>query len=170
MSIDNDLKNRLFKEFRSESDRGCAVLSVCLLEEALAKVFAKVLPGGESAARNFMPRGRLSVGVGNAEALGLIAEPHTTNMRVILKIRNAFAHKLLDGLTFESPELRAQSMMMTLPNLDGVSAETRNRIEDISRERYMHVFGHEVANLERVTQVASPFPIYKSLPLYTIDL
>lgn len=170
MSIDNDLKNRLFAEFRAESDRGCAVLTVCLLEEALVKVFAKVLPSGNAGARTFMPRGRLSVGVGNAEALGLISEPHTTNLDLILKIRNAFAHKLMDGLTFETAEIRSHSIKLILPNLDGVSAATRQRIQSNSRERYMEVFGHEVANLERIAHIGNPFPTYKSLPAYSIEV
>lgn len=170
MSIDNDLKNRLFAEFRSESDRGCAVLTVCLLEKALANVFAQVLPGREPAARIFMPRGRLSVGISNAKALGLIADPNTTNLGLILKIRNAFAHKLMDGRTFESTEIRSLSMMLILPNLDGLSTDTRTRIENNSRERYMEVFGHEVANLERIAHVATPFPTYRSMQMYSVEV
>jgi len=170
MSICNERKNRLFNEFDSESDRGCAVLTVCLLEETLVTVFASVLPGGGQAARNFIPRGRLSAGVENAEALGLISAPHTTNMRGILKIRNAFAHKLLDGLAFESPEIRAHVMQLTLPNLDGVSKETRDRFENVSRERYMHVFGQEIANLERLADVATTYTSYEPLPAYTVEV
>lgn len=168
--MNNDLKNRLFREFQSESDRGCAVLTVCLLEEMLANVFAKVLPEGRTAARDFMPRGRLSAGVKNARALGLLAEPNLTNLSLIIKIRNEFAHRLLDGLSFESTEIRSRCLALKVGNLDGVSKRTKEEIENISRVRYMHVFGFEVANLERLAKIASRLSVYEALPMYSFEV
>ncbi|MEL7939451.1 hypothetical protein [Pseudomonas delhiensis] len=170
MSRDNDFKIRLFKEFHNESDRGCAILTVCLLEESLKKVFAKALPNGVNSVQNFMPKGRLSVGVNNAEALGLLVESHATNIKSILKIRNIFAHKLMDGLTFESSEIKAKTASLILPNLDGVSAETKRKIENVSRIRYMEVFVHTLGGLNRLAIVVKPFPKYDSLPMFTVEV
>jgi hypothetical protein len=172
MNITNgsEFSNRLRQEFCLESDRGFAILSVCLLEEALANVFAKVLPEGKNTSRQFMPRGRLAQGVTNAAALGLITEPLIINLQLILKVRNTFAHKLLEGLTFESPEIRTHVMKLTLPNLDGVSDASRTRIEQVSRERYMVVFDAAISALERVRQIAATYPVYKALPAVIIEL
>jgi hypothetical protein len=93
-----------------------------------------------------------------------------TNLQLILKIRNTFAHKLLDGLTFESPEIRNHVMKLTLPNLDGVSESSRKRIEEVSRDRYMEVFGHATAALERLCRIAKTCPIYEDLPAATIEV
>lgn len=170
VTIGSEFSNLLNQEFRLESDRGCAVLTVCLLEEVLAKVFAKVLPGGEQTSRQFMPRGRLAQGVTNAAALGLITEPLVTNLQLILKVRNTFAHKLLQGLTFESPEIRSLVIRLTLPNLDGVSQSSRKRIEEVSRERYMQVFCHTIAALESVRNIARTYPVYEVLPAFSIEI
>lgn len=170
MNIENDFRNRLNKEFYAESDRGCAILTVCLLEETLMGIFAKVLPEGKDEARQFVPFGRLSLGINNAAALGLITEPEITNIKIILKIRNTFAHKLLDGLTFETPEIKDQVMRLTLPNLVYVSEKTRNKTMNISRTRYMEVFSYTVAALERVAIIATPYPAYKSLPAFSIEI
>nr|WP_152029933.1 hypothetical protein [Pseudomonas sp. LPH1] len=170
MDRDSEFKAKLFKEFHNESDRGCAVLTVCLLEETLLKVFSKVLPGGEASAKISMPRGRLSAGVGNAEALGLITEPHTTNIKLILKIRNIFAHKLMAGLTFESQEIKEQAIKLILPNFDGVSNETKQKLEISHRMRYVEVFVHTLGNLNRLVLVAKKYPSYPSLPMFTVEV
>lgn len=170
MTIEIDFRNLLNQEFNTESDRGCAILTVCLLEETLLSVFAKVLPAGKNSARDFMPPGRLSLGVSNAAALGLITEPEITNLKLILKIRNTFAHKLLDGLKFDSPQIKEYVLKLTLPNLDGLSEKTRMKILSIPRDRYMEVFGHAVAALDRVAYIAQPFPVYKSLPGDSIEI
>lgn len=60
-------------------------------------------------------------------------------------------------------------MKLVIPDLGAVSVETRKRIETNSRERYMEVFGFEVANLERIAHIATSFPIYKSLPAFMIE-
>lgn len=170
MTIEIDYRNRLNQEFHTESDRGCAILTVCLIEEVLLSVFAKVLPAEKNSARDFMPPGRLSLGVSNAAALGLITEPEITNLKLILKIRNTFAHKLLDGLRFDSPQIKEYVLKLTLPNLDGLTEETKIKIQSIPRARYMEVFGYAVAALERVAYIAKPFPIYKSLPGFSIEI
>lgn len=170
VSVGSELSNKLHKEFLAESDRGCAVLTVCLIEETLAALFEKVLPTKEVSARHFMPPGRLRQGLESAIALGLVTEPTATNIRLILSVRNTFAHKLLSGLSFESPEVRDHVMKMQLPNLDGMSEISRKKIQDVSRERYMHVLGHALADMNRVIHIAKPFPIYPALPAYSVEV
>lgn len=169
-AMGSEFRNRLNQEFRRESDRGCAILSACLIEEALLSVFSKVLPEGEKTSRQFMSRGRLTQGVKNAAALGLIREPLVGNLELIIKVRNVFAHKLLDGLTFESPEIRSHAMQLTLPNLDNTSEASRKRIEEVSRERYMEVFGFAIASLERIRMIAERYPVYEELPSALIEI
>lgn len=170
MEIDHNFRNRIHKEFASESDRGCAILTVCFLEETLIKLFSKVLPDGDASVRTFMPRGRLSLGLETASALGFISEPNVSNIKRILKVRNIFAHKLMEGLTFESADIKNIVMNMTLPNLDHVSNETKLQIQNNSRERYMEVLWMETYNIITITSFAEKFKKYTPLPYGIIEV
>lgn len=170
MEMDHNFRSRIHNEFASESDRGCAVLTVCLLEETLIKLFSKVLPDGDTLVHTFMPRGRLALGVDTAAALGLIPKPNLLNIKKILKVRNIFAHKLMEGLTFESTDVKNIVMNMTLPNLENVSDETKFRIQSNSRERYMEVVWMEIYNIMTITSFAEKFKEYTSLPYSIIEI
>jgi hypothetical protein len=97
-----ELRNKLDATFDQESDRGCAILTVCLLESTISDLIGALLPDRFATAKQFMPRGRLSVGIANAYALGLIDDSLRDDLKALVEIRNIFAHRLLDGLSFES--------------------------------------------------------------------
>ena len=131
-----EARNRLDAEFERESDRGCAILTLCVLEESLVKLFAALLPGGERDARHFMPKGRLSIGIANAHLLGLIDEPTRDNFKLLTEIRNAFAHGILGGVSFSSSEILKKIVMLRLPNMDAVP-QVRAELESDPRRRFM---------------------------------
>jgi len=153
-------------EFAKESDRGCAILMVCLLEETLAQLFSKVLPSGEQDAKHFMPRGRLSVGVGNAKALGLIDDDMAANFKLVLEIRNTFAHKLLEGISFQSEEVRSKVNQLRLPAMDSVP-EAQAEILDNPRKRYTMAVDMLFFTLERMIGGAARLP-HQDIPKWTV--
>lgn len=120
MTTTLDLRNRLDDEFSDESDRGCAILTLCLLEECLSVLFSALLPGGLNDAKYFMPKGRLSLGITNAEKLGLLEKQTADSFRLLVEIRNTFAHGILSNTTFKTKPVRTKVSRLALPNLESV--------------------------------------------------
>jgi len=120
MTTTLDIRNRLDDEFSGESDRGCAILTLCLLEECLAVLFSALLPAGESDARYFMPKGRLSFGIANAHKLGLLDDTTAASFKLLVEIRNTFAHGILDNVSFQTESIRTKVNQLTLPNMESV--------------------------------------------------
>lgn len=131
-----ELRNELDAEFDKESDRGCAILTLCLLEEALSQVFAAFLPGGERHTRHFMPRGRLSVGIEHAHKLGLIGDANLATFKALLEIRNKFAHSILSDMSFTSDAIREKLLKLELPNLEAVP-DVLEQLDSNPRQRFM---------------------------------
>lgn len=129
-------RNRLDKEFEDESDRGCAILSLCLLERSLAELFGAFLPGGDKDARHFMPKGRLSQGVANAHKLGLLTDSNVENFRLLTEIRNIFAHEVLSNISFQCDLIRTKVARLELPDL-GAVPEFLDEMNRDARRRFM---------------------------------
>lgn len=110
--------SRFVDEFGSESDRGCAVLVLCVLEDALIEAIKKRLPECDSdALRQIAPYGRLSASVSNAYLIGVISHGERDELTRLIKIRNKFAHKALEGLSFDHPDIADMCSKLTLSNL-----------------------------------------------------
>lgn len=102
MNDDYEVMNTLIDEFHAESDRGCAVLVMCVLEDFLLDAITKRLPASsKDMLRNIAPPGRLSSTLSNAYLLGLVSTNERHEFEVLIKIRNKFAHAALQKLTFE---------------------------------------------------------------------
>jgi hypothetical protein len=99
---------QLAKEFHGESDRGCAVLVLCVLEELLhGMIRCRVVDPADDSIRYLAPRGRLSVSVEVAVQLGLLNKRQAKSFLGLVKVRNKFAHGVMRGLTFDTPEIAA---------------------------------------------------------------
>jgi DNA-binding MltR family transcriptional regulator len=94
------------KEFRNETDRGLALVSAAVIDEKLAEILAaffqedtqirrQILFGREAALSTFSAR------TNAAFALGLIERSEYSEIAVIRKIRNEFAHSR-HGTKFDS--------------------------------------------------------------------
>ena len=93
-------------EFKGESDRGCAVLVLCVLEELLQEMFgALVAPGTDRNLQNLSPPGGLRRSLQNAEMLGLLSPRQTKSFSALAKVRNEFAHQPMQRLKFDSPKI-----------------------------------------------------------------
>lgn len=93
-------------EFKGESDRGCAVLVLCVLEEHLQEMFrALIVLGTEKHVANLSPPGALQRALQNAQLLGLLSQRQSRSFGALANVRNAFAHRPMQKLTFESPDI-----------------------------------------------------------------
>lgn len=136
MTTTLDLRNRLDDEFSGESDRGCAILTLCLLEECLAALFSALLPGGSDDAKHFMPKGRLSLGITNAEKLGLLDKRTADSFRLLVEIRNTFAHGIMSNVTFQTTSILAKVSRLAMPDLESVP-DVLAEINSNPRRRFM---------------------------------
>lgn len=93
-------------EFSGESDRGCAVLVLCVLEDLLIETVKHRLPVcSNEELRSIAPFGRLSTTVSNAFLIGAISKRERDELYRLIKIRNKFAHKALERLSFSHPDI-----------------------------------------------------------------
>lgn len=118
-------------EFREESNRGCAVLVLCVLEESLRAIIGRVVTDPNSDLRSFAPPGRLSVTIESAYLLGVLSHRERAAFQTMIKIRNAFAHKALTDLTFDSEPIvghcRALQLPVQVKDLDFADLSNRER-------------------------------------------
>lgn len=159
-------RNRLDREFANESDRGCAILSLCLLERSLAELFGAFLPGGDNDARHFMPKGRLSQGIANARKLGLLTDGNVANFRLLLEIRNTFAHEVLSNISFQSDLIRAKVARLELPDLGAVPDLVEELNKD-PRRRFMITVDSLVFTLDWIAGSISRLK-YQDVPTWRI--
>jgi hypothetical protein len=99
--------SQYMKDFTQESDRGCAVLMMCVLEEALIDAIRSKLPVCSSEElRNFAPPGRLSATIVNAYLLGILSDKERSDIQILSKVRNKFAHAALNNLSFNHHDIK----------------------------------------------------------------
>jgi hypothetical protein len=105
-------------EFKSESDRGCAVLILCVLEDLLIEVVKHRLPPcSADELRALAPFGRLSATVSNAFLIGAVSQRERDELNRLIKIRNKFAHNALQGLKFNHPDIRDMCKRLELADV-----------------------------------------------------
>jgi len=109
---------RIVDEFKSESDRGCAVLVLCVLEDLLIEVVRHRLPPcSADELRALAPFGRLSATVSNAFLIGAISQRERDELNRLIKIRNKFAHNALEGMKFNHPDIRDMCKKLELADV-----------------------------------------------------
>ncbi len=107
MDNDNGDIDQLIDEFHAESDRGCAVLVMCALEDDLLGAIARRLPEcNKDMIRNIAPLGRLSSTLNNAYLLGVVSASERDEFEILIKVRNKFAHDALRRLAFDHHDVR----------------------------------------------------------------
>jgi hypothetical protein len=98
--------NQFVDAFHTESDRGVAVLSMCVLEEIVREGVAKRLgPYKERLMPTLAPRGRWSTLADCAWMLGVLSAADRADLLILVDIRNRFAHRALQDLSFDHPDV-----------------------------------------------------------------
>jgi len=87
-------------------------------------------------ARHFMPKGRMSLGISNAQKLGLLDEGTASSLKLLVEIRNTFAHGILSNVTFQTTSVLAKVNKLSVPNLSDVP-EVLTEINNNPRRRFL---------------------------------
>lgn len=127
--------------FGRESDRGFAVLSMCVIEDLLRELVRRRL--GEFEGEMFgllAPTGRWKSLCSSAYMLGLITKTEKKDLEILVTVRNKFAHRATDNLSFEQPEIRDQLSHLYLlgPEYPGHDMDTQ-RNKFLIAVIYLHV-------------------------------
>jgi mannitol operon repressor len=101
------------ERFEGESDRGAALISAALLDEGLRFLIASFLIEDVDAVDRLLgteeywdcPLGAFGARIRAAYCLGLVSEDEFHDLRIIQRIRNAFAHEL-DSSSFSDEQIR----------------------------------------------------------------
>lgn len=95
-SLANFWNDFLMEEFKKETDRGAAILTVSLIEDALSnllkKYFVPVVNEDRLLEGAFAPLSTLDSKIQITQRLGLISTRFAKDLNLIKKIRNEFAH------------------------------------------------------------------------------
>ncbi len=92
--------------FRAESDRGAAVLSLCVIEDLLHERINEIVGTHfPEMVRLLAPPGRWGVLADAAAMLGLLSPAERDDLKVLVTVRNRFAHKAMESLAFDHVEV-----------------------------------------------------------------
>lgn len=97
--------SRLATEFHEESDRGCAVLVMCVLEDCLRDMVRALVPDPAAKLGRLAPSGGIGATIEVAHVLGLLSKRQADSFRQLVAIRNRFAHSVMEGLMFDEPSV-----------------------------------------------------------------
>lgn len=133
----NDL-NTMVGAFHKESDRGAAILAGSFLEHYLGLFLRAKVVDSKVAERLFDamgPLGSFSQRITIAYAFSFITKQQYTNLEILRKVRNHFAHNPLHA-TFSDTEVRDKII-----NLSTYGGEAFNYSPDHGRQVYVFSCG-----------------------------
>ena len=108
-----------FETFLAESDRACGILSGVLLDSMLESLLRKVMlptvPNDVFAAQGVLASFSSKINV--AYYLGHISNDEFTELHLIRKIRNDFAHAIDHNLTFSTPPVSDRIQHLRFPKI-----------------------------------------------------
>ena len=109
------------EKFDNESDRGAALIGAALLDGHLCLLIASFFIDDENEVNELLginnyysPLGTFSARIRAAYCLGLISRDEFHDLRMIQRIRNAFAHEL-DSASFDSKQVRDRCNSLKTP-------------------------------------------------------
>lgn len=113
--LDINQLNDMVGAFHKESDRGAAILAGSFLEHYLGQFLRSKAVDEEVADKLFGSMGPLatfSQRIAIAYAFGFIDKQQCSDLELIRKIRNYFAHHPIEG-TFEAPEVKGKVLSLS---------------------------------------------------------
>jgi len=116
---------QFFEGLKRESDRGCVILVVTAIEDALSEAlkrrFVALSASEEKALYSFnSPLGTFSSRIQMAHALGIVDAKGRDQLNLMRAMRNACAHARTD-ISFETPQLRDAGIAATV--MDGAMGD-----------------------------------------------
>ncbi|MDF7802036.1 MltR family transcriptional regulator [Pontiellaceae bacterium B1224] len=105
------------KELAAETDRGCAIISMALIDIRLKEILLAFLVDSKSTSELIegfnAPLSSLSARTKAAFSLGLLTKQEYDNINIFRKIRNEFAHHP-HGISFTTPTIISLCSSITL--------------------------------------------------------
>jgi DNA-binding MltR family transcriptional regulator len=125
-----------FDKFTTESDRACAVLAGALLDSVLERLLwrAMVPDSSQELFRAQGPLGSFAAKLDLAFALGLISREDHTELTLVRRIRNDFAHHLDHELNFTTAHIVDRVRALQLPR---IITEYNHRLQNPFAEEYV---------------------------------
>lgn len=120
VTVGPELMGQLTKEFSSESDRAVGVLCAAYLDHLLGELIVINMDVERTVAEKLLfkdvyaPLQSFSARMHVTYCLGLIDETQHKNLNLIRKVRNAFAHQLVD-LSFEDENISKLCRKLSFP-------------------------------------------------------
>lgn len=81
MEVKLEKFGRLAKEFHGESDRGCAILVMCVLEDCLRTMISALMPDPEAKLGRLAPAGSTTATIEVAQTLGMLSKRQADSFR-----------------------------------------------------------------------------------------
>ena len=118
----------------AETDRGCALLAVALLDEELRSLIAQAFVGGEKLAKSLLsaegPVGTFAARIDLARAIGLISAPIHRDLHLLRRIRNEFGHSY-NVITFDQQTIAARCRELH---------HVQESVPSLPRDRFVNCF------------------------------
>lgn len=166
--------NNIFKEeFAKESDRASVILSVAMLDEALATLLRSRLIAVTSADDSLLdgayaPISSFSARVDLAYRVGLISVQFCRDLHIIRRIRNEFAHNV-SGCSFDSATIRSRVIELSRSCKAIIEGEVRKSFPDGIKGDFQILVSWMLWNLwcntETVEKIESKSPEFGYLEL-----
>jgi hypothetical protein len=107
--------SQFIETLASESDRGCAVLALCVLEDlARDAILRRIGVFGDKMLDRLCPRGAWGVTTESLHMLGIISVHERVDLLLLIKIRNEFAHRALEDLSFDTQHVASRIDQLNL--------------------------------------------------------
>lgn len=117
--------NLIVSEIEEQSDRAAAILAVSFLEDRFTSLLKLWFADEPSVIRNMLgghgPLGTFAAKIDMGLLLGIIEKKRHTELHLIRKIRNEFAHGI-ENLTFDTNVIRAKCAAFSVPHQDDVAS------------------------------------------------
>lgn len=171
----NEYFNLLFNSFKGESERSIGIVSICVIDEQLEKLFRSYFIKDAHVSSLFRNEHILQTYYAKcniAYYAGLIPKWCYADLTTLGAIRNKFAHQIGNDLSFSNPSILALLNKCTtrLKFLDGVLNNPSSKtFREMSRLQYIMITARLVAHLSYAEKALTTLHFKKLTDLFNVD-
>jgi len=161
-ALDVHVYNRFVDEFHQETDRAAAILAGSYLDAFLEEALRCVLVQGKHCDALFQSQGclaSLSSKISLAAAMGLASPEIARDLDLIRKVRNHFAHHLLEASFEQPPVTHWCKELGALERIRSASRGENNQRKHPSRILYLLTLGFTTMQMTMSPQLPNDFRI-----------
>ncbi|MDF2797275.1 MAG: transcriptional regulator [Devosia sp.] len=128
-------------EFMEETERGIALLAISMLDLVLTELIRNFLADVPSSGKLLdgfnAPLGTFASRVEAAHAFGLISDEEASDIHLMRKIRNEFAHSF--GISFSDPAVKSRVDALQFSKAPHRRGDDETSDGSVARNRFSHV-------------------------------